>query len=90
MRPEGSASAVLVKKKEKAAWKIHVIIIIIAFKLKAQFEICYNLLDAPQTVSNMYSQVAKAQLYENHVQHTERLSHVTCCMPLGTKGQLSY
>ena len=57
---------------------------------KAQFEIFYNLLTAPQTVSNTYAQVAKAQLGENHVQHIERLSQATCCVPVGTKGQLSY
>ena len=49
----------------------------------------YNLLAAPRTVSNTYAQVAKAQSCENHVQHIERLSRATCCVPLGTKGQLS-
>ena len=44
----------------------------------------YNLLAVPRTVSNTYSQVAKAQSCENHVQHIERLSHATCCLPLGT------
>ena len=56
----------------------------------AQFKIFYNLLAAPQTVSNTYAQVAKVQLCANHVQHIERLSRTTCRVPLGTKGQLSY
>ena len=48
--------------------------IIIAFK-SAQFEIFFhNLLAAPRTVSDTYTQVAKAQSCENHVQHIERLS----------------
>ena len=53
-----------------------IIIIIIAFK--AQFEIVYNLLTAPRTVSNTYAQVARAQSCANHVQHIERLSRATC------------
>ena len=40
-------------------------------------------------VYNMFAQVAKAQLSENYVQHIECLSHAMCCVPLGTKGQLS-
>ena len=49
----------------------------------------YNLFAAPRTVSNTYAQVAKAQSCENHVQHIERISRATRCVPLGTKGQLS-
>ena len=41
---------------------------------KAQFEIFYNLLTAPRTISNMYAQVARVQITCNlssacHVQH---------------------
>ena len=64
---------------------------------KAQFEIFYNLLTifynlltAPQNVSNMYTLVAQAPLYANHVQNIQRISHGTCHVPCGTKGQLSY
>ena len=38
------------------------------------FEIFYNLLTVPRTVSNTYAQVAQAQQCANHVQHIERLS----------------
>ena len=41
----------------------------------------------PQTVSNTYAQVAKAQLCANHVQHIERFSHTACHVPHDTKGQ---
>ena len=41
---------------------------------KALFEIFYNLLTAPRTVSNTYTQVARAQSCANHVQHIQRLS----------------
>ena len=37
----------------------------------------YNLLTAPQTVSNRYAQVAQAQSCANHMQHIQRLSHAT-------------
>ena len=37
----------------------------------------YNLLTAPQTVSNTYAQVAWAQPCANHVQHIERLSRAS-------------
>ena len=40
--------------------------------------IFYNLLTAPQTVSNTYAQVARAQSYANYVQLIERLSRATC------------
>ena len=55
------------------------IIIIIIIALKAQFEIfcCCNLLTAPRTISNSYTQVARAQSCANHVQHIERLSRAT-------------
>ena len=65
-----------------------IIIIIIAFK-GAIRDFFYNLLTAPRTVSNMYTQVSRAQSCANHVQHIERLSRATCSVPLGTKGQLS-
>ena len=45
---------------------------------KAQFEIFYNLLTAPRTVCNTYSQVAPGTSSVNHVQHIERLSRATC------------
>ena len=67
---------------------IIIIIMIIIIHSKVQFEFFYNLLAAPQTVSNTYAQVA--QSCENHVQHSGFISHATCCVPLGTKGQLSY
>ena len=41
------------------------------------FEIFYNLLTAPRTVSNTYAQVARAQSCANHVQHIERLSRAS-------------
>ena len=41
-------------------------------------EIFYNLLTAPQTVSNTFAQVARAQSYANHVQHIEHISRATC------------
>ena len=60
----------------------HVMILIIfAFK-GAIRDFFHNLLFAPRTVSNMYVQVAHAQLCANHMQHIQRLScaacHVTC------------
>ena len=50
----------------------------------------YNLLTVPPTLSNPYTQVARVQLCEYHVQHIRRLSCATCSLPHGTKGQLSY
>ena len=41
------------------------------------FEIFYNLLTAPRTVSNTYAQVARAQLCANHLQHIERLARAS-------------
>ena len=38
----------------------------------------YNLLTVLPTVSNMYAQVAWAQLCANHVQHIDRFSPATC------------
>ena len=49
----------------------------------------YNLLSGPRTVSKPYAQVAKVQLCASYVQHIECLSHAVCCVPHGTKGQLS-
>ena len=40
----------------------------------------YNLLTAPQTISNTHNQVARVQSCANHVQHIERLSRATCCV----------
>ena len=68
---------------------IIIIIIIIIIALKGEIEDFYNLLTVPWTVSNTYSQVARAQSCANHVQHIEHSSHVTCHVPHGTKGQLS-
>ena len=42
---------------------------------KALFEIFYNLLTAPRTVSNTHAQVARAQSCTDHVQHVQ---HVVC------------
>ena len=54
-----------------------IIIIITIITSKALFEIFYNLLTAPRTISNTYAQVARAQPCANHVQHTERLSRAS-------------
>ena len=50
----------------------------------------YNLLTAPPTVSNMYTQVAHAHSCANHMQHTERLSHAAHCVPCGMKEQFNH
>ena len=50
-----------------------IIIVIIAFK-GAIRDFFYNLLTGPRTVSNTYTQVARAQSCADHVQHIERLS----------------
>ena len=55
-----------------------IIIIIMIIELKGLFEIFYNLLTAPRTVSNTYPQVARTQSCANHVQHIERLSRAAC------------
>ena len=47
-------------------------------------------LQSPHCVSNTYTQVARAQSCQNHVQHIECLSHVTCLVQYGMTGQLSY
>ena len=44
----------------------------------AQFTIFYNLFTLPQTVSNVYAQVARVQSFANHVQHIEHSSRATC------------
>ena len=57
-----------------------IIIIIIAFKGAIRdffFFFFYNLLTAPQTVSNTYAQVAQAPSCANHVQRIERLSRAS-------------
>ena len=51
------------------------IIIIIVFK--AQFEIFYNLLTAPQIVCSTYTEVARAHSCASHMHHIEHLSHAT-------------
>ena len=56
------------------------IIIIIALKGAIQ-----DLLTAPQTVSNIYAQVARAQLCTDHMQHIERL-RATCHVLPGRRG----
>ena len=66
------------------------IIIIIIIALEGANQDYYNLLNALRTVSNTYTQVARAQSCANHVQHIGRLSCVTCYVPRGTKEQLSY
>ena len=43
----------------------------------ALFEIFYNLLTAPRTVSNTHAQVAQAQSCANNVQHIERWSRAS-------------
>ena len=45
---------------------------------EAQFEIFYNLLTTPRTVSDPYARVARVQSCANHVQHIGRLSSATC------------
>ena len=50
----------------------------------------YNLLIAPRTVSNAYAQVALAQSCENHLHRVLITCNMSCYMPRGTKGQLSY
>ena len=51
----------------------------------------YTSLRCAANCLQQYAQVAKAQSCENHMQqHIERLSHATCCVLLGMKGQLSY
>ena len=49
---------------------------IIAFK--GAIRDFYNLLTAPQTVSNTYAQVVRAQSCANRMQHIERISRATC------------
>ena len=44
----------------------------------------------PQTVSNIYTQVARVQLCENDLQHIGSLSFAACQVPLGMEGQLGY
>ena len=48
-----------------------------------------SILNAPQSVSNMYCQVARAQLCANRAHHIGCLSCATCHVPGGIKGQLS-
>ena len=43
----------------------------------------YNLLTAPRTVSDTYSQVVRAQSCAKHVQHVRRLPRATCRAPSG-------
>ena len=69
---------------------IIVIIIKIIIALKGAIRDFYSLLTAPQTVSNTYTQVARAQSSAIQVQYIEHLSHATCCLLCGMKRQLSY
>ena len=66
------------------------ILIIIAWKGANRDFFFNNLLTAPQTVPNTYTEVAKAQSYANHVQYIRRSSRAIYRVPYGTKGQLSY
>ena len=43
-------------------------------------ELFYNPLTAHPSVSNMYTQMARAPSCENHVQHTVRLSRATASL----------
>ena len=58
-------------------------------ELEGAVQDIYNLLTAPQIVSNMYTQVARVQSCTSHLQHTE-CYHMQHVVPRGTKGQLSY
>ena len=49
-----------------------------------------NLLIVPRTVSNTYTQMARAQSCASHVLHIEHLSRATCRLPHGAKGQLGF
>ena len=60
---------------------IVVIIMIIVFALKGANYNSYNFLTAPQTVSNTYAGVARAQLCANDVQHR---TLITCNMSCAT------
>ena len=53
---------------------IMIIMIITIIALKGTIPDFYNLLRTPRPVSNMYTQVARAQLSANHLQHIELLS----------------
>ena len=77
-------------KKKRNNTIIMIIIIIIIIALNGAIRDFCNLLTAPRDVSNTYAQVARAQLSANHMQHIERLSRATCCLPRGKKEQLSH
>ena len=49
----------------------------------------YSAITAPRTVSDIYTQVVRAQPCANHVQHIGNLSPAACRVPRGTKGQLA-
>ena len=70
---------------------IIIIVIIMAFKGAIRFFFFCNLLTAPRTVSNTLAQVAQAQSCTVTC-NTSSADHVqvSCYVPLGTKGQLSY
>ena len=69
-------AAVLEREWEGGGERCLIMIMIIASK-SAILDFS-NLLTAPPTVSNTYTQVARAQSCANHVQHIERLSRATC------------
>ena len=71
-------------------FRIFMIIIMIIIAFKDATRDFYNLLTAPQTVSKMSAQVAWAQLCANHVHQALIMYNMSCYMPCGTKGQLSY
>ena len=58
--------------------------------LKGPIQDFYNLLTALPTIFNLHAQEDGAQSCANHVQHFECLSLARCCVPRGTKAQLSY
>ena len=55
--------------------------VIIVIALKGAIEDFYNLPTVPGTVSNMYTQVVRAQSCTNHIKHIKHLSRATCCVP---------
>ena len=64
---------------------IIIVIIIIIIEIIIALKIA-NLLSAPQTVSNTYAQMARAQSCADYVQHIERLLRATYRVPKLYKG----
>ena len=83
---------IVIKCSHQSITYLIYIMVIIIIALKGAIQDFCNLLTVPRTAFNTYAQVAQAQSCENHVQlqQIERLSFATCCLTLGTKGQLSY